>query len=296
MKFLYHGASEVGGVYRILNVENGRIYIGSTGTFRKRAYGHFHNLANNRHQNTFLQNDWNKCGPDAFIFEVIEVVQGEKEQRLIREQVFIDQHYDTQKNCYNLAKDAFDTRSGTRNKETPDPLTDKRCHSPSQETLEKRSLAIKQAYEDPALREVSRQNALKKWEGHSANVSLTHLETGEVVEVTGSLREFAMSRGISYKALHQLVKGKIKSSSGWHLTGQAPVYVSQKGQKRKPLTAEHRARIAGNKTYSVLSPSGEIVTVSGNIKEFCREKGLDYTTFSKVLRGIGKSYSGYRHI
>ena len=251
MKKIFRDASNEGGVYRILNIENGRVYIGSTGCFYKRANGHYHNLANNRHLNKFLQNDWNKCGPEAFVFEVIEVVSGEKEQRLLREQVFIDQHYDNQKNCYNLAKEALDTRSGTRNKEAPDPETDGRFKSPSPEALEKRSLAIKQAYENPELREISRQNAHKKWEGHSSGVSLTHLQTGEVVEVTTSLREFAISRGISYKALHLLVKGKIKSSGGWYLTGQKPVYESQKGQKRKPLTLEHREKISAglNKTY-----------------------------------------------
>jgi len=242
MKKIFRDASNEGGVYRILNIENGRVYIGSTGCFYKRANGHSHDLENNRHLNKFLQNDWNKCGAEAFLFEVVEVIQGEKEQRMVREQVLIDQHYDNQKQCYNLRSDVSNSRAGCKQRLPSDPLTDKRCQSPSPEALEKRTLAIKQAYESPELREISRLNAHKKWEGHSAGVSLTHLQTGEVVEVTTSLREFAISRGISYKALHQLVKGKIKSSSGWHVTGQKPVYESQRGQKRKPLTLEHRER------------------------------------------------------
>jgi group I intron endonuclease len=250
MEIIYKESANKNGIYRIINKENGRVYIGSTIRFKKRFPSHINRLLSGKHENTFLQNDWNKCGSEAFLFEVVEVVEDPREL-LVREQFFLDQYYDNQNQCYNLRSDACDSRVGCKQRLPSDPFTDKRCQSPTEETLEKRTLAIKQAYENLELREVSRQNALKKWEGHSAGVSLTHLQTGEIVEVTTSLREFAISRGISYKALHQLVKGKIKSSGGWYLTGQKPVYESQKGQKRKPLTPEHREKISAGLIYNL---------------------------------------------
>lgn len=218
MKIVYNGYSESGGIYRIINVDNERIYIGSTSCFRKRAAAHLNNLLANSHLNKFLQNDFNKCGTDAFRFEVLEVVNGDKEQRLLREQAFIDQHYDNQKQCYNLVKLAKDNRGGTRNRNEVNRLTDKRCKSPSEETLTKRSAAIRKAKSSPEARQRARENCKNGlWKNHNANVKLKNIKTQEEVVVVGSLREFAITKGLSYKALHLMVRRKTKSSGGWIL-------------------------------------------------------------------------------
>lgn len=223
MKKIFHDASNLGGVYKILNLENGRQYFGSTSCFYKRANSHFNDLEMNRHTNTFLQNDFNKCGSDVFLFEVVEVVPGTKVDWLTKEQVFLDQFYDGQKNCYNLVKDAFDNRSGTRNKEAPDPLTDKRFKTPTEEILAKRGLAIRKAKDNPESRARARENCKNGlWKNHSANVTLVNTTTQETIQVSVSLREFALSRGLSYKALHLMTKGKTKSSQGWTVVKKKP--------------------------------------------------------------------------
>ncbi len=218
MRFIYENKAELGGIYRIVNTTNGRIYIGSTSCFRKRAKGHYNDLLANRHLNAFLQNDWNKCGSDAFEFEVVEVVFGAKEVRLEREQHFIDQFYDYQKNCYNLVKEAQDNRGGTRNKQAINPETDGRCKTPSSEVLAKRSEGIKKAMQSPEYRAACAQRAKEiRWKDHSANIIVVNLSTGEIVTIEGSLRQWCLDRGLSYKSFHLLVKGKVKSSGGWCL-------------------------------------------------------------------------------
>jgi len=77
MKFIYHDKSNAGGVYRILNTRNGRVYIGSAQSFKKRWFIHQRQLQAGNHHCTFLQNDFNKHDSDSFICEVVEVVNDE---------------------------------------------------------------------------------------------------------------------------------------------------------------------------------------------------------------------------
>lgn len=257
MKAIFQNMGNEGGIYKIINLQNGRIYIGSTYRFKERFRGHNNDLVMGRHLNKFLQNDWNKCGSDVFVFEAIKSIEN-KAERLAEEQVFIDQHYDGQKQCYNLRDLACDSRAGKKQRLPSDPFTDKRCQTSAQEILGKRVIGLKKVYEDnPELREVSRKNALKRWEGHSSGIVIVNQKTGEEVKITGSVREFCTSRNLNYKAFHLLTKGKTKSSGGWYLKSSGPpVYTSQKGQIRKPLSSEHKAKISkrllGNQNAAII--------------------------------------------
>jgi len=217
MKFMFFDKGNEGGIYKIINIHNGRIYIGSTSRFKTRAYSHSNNLEARRHQNKFMQNDFNKTGTDSFLFEVLEVVVGDKQERLNREQFYINHWYDNQKNCYNLTKEAKDNRSDTRNKKQIDPLTDGRCQSYSEERLTKHTEKMKEVWRTPELKELGKQNAMKRWNKHSANLKVRNIETGEEVLITGSIRQWCKDVGVSYKAFHQLVKGKLNKSGGWTL-------------------------------------------------------------------------------
>ena len=55
------------GIYCIINIQNGKKYIGSSKNIRKRA-----ELRHNNHDNQHLQNAWNKYGEEKFDFYVIE--------------------------------------------------------------------------------------------------------------------------------------------------------------------------------------------------------------------------------
>lgn len=216
MKAIYHDHSNEGGVYRILNMATGKFYYGSTALFRKRFAAHKRTLEAGTHTNRYLLNEYKKHGPDNFIFEVVEVVENDTQKRLIAEQQYLDKFYDSQRQCLNLRKDVMDTRTGKKNNEPPNPLTDGRCKSPSEEVLEKRSKGIREAKSSPEAKQRARENCKNGlWKDHSANVKLKNLTTQEEVLVSGSLREFALSRGLSYKALHLMVSGKTKSSGGW---------------------------------------------------------------------------------
>jgi group I intron endonuclease len=77
------------GIYRITCTANGKIYIGSAISLKVRRQHHWNRLKAKAHGNRHLQNAWNKHGPDAFTWDVIEFVA--TEQLIDREQHFIDQ-------------------------------------------------------------------------------------------------------------------------------------------------------------------------------------------------------------
>jgi group I intron endonuclease len=77
------------GIYKIVNLINNKIYVGSSNNFNNRKYNHFSYLRNNRHYNKHLQQSFNKYGSDNFIFETIEYVKDES-KLLEREQYWID--------------------------------------------------------------------------------------------------------------------------------------------------------------------------------------------------------------
>ena len=116
MEYKYEGHSLKSGIYKITNKLNGRIYIGSAKRFKERWQSHVYSLRNQKHNNSFLQADFNKCGEEAFVFEVLEVTEGKtKEERLLIEEVYIGQYYDKGNSCYNLCSRAI-SRENTKSK------------------------------------------------------------------------------------------------------------------------------------------------------------------------------------
>ena len=102
----------IGGIYLIVNKINGCQYVGSTLNFQNRHYTHWNQARRNCHQNPVLQNDWNKCGQEAFVFVVLEIVEDFKNLLSI-EQKYLDVLFDNQLECYNIRSIA-DSNLGTK--------------------------------------------------------------------------------------------------------------------------------------------------------------------------------------
>lgn len=77
------------GVYSITNLNNGKLYIGSTSLcLVRRMRDHLNSLRRGDHGNLYLQNAWNKYGEEAFKFEV--VVRCKPESCIKKEQYYIN--------------------------------------------------------------------------------------------------------------------------------------------------------------------------------------------------------------
>lgn len=76
-------------IYKIINLVNNKIYVGSTKDFNRRIKTHFRLLESNNHHSNKLQNSFNKYGIDSFETQIIEEI--DDENKLIdREQYWID--------------------------------------------------------------------------------------------------------------------------------------------------------------------------------------------------------------
>ncbi len=102
----------VSGIYKITNNINNKFYIGSASNFIKRWYRHKNRLKNNKHDNAYMQNAWNKYGEEAFKFEVL--LYCDIKDLIFYEQKFLHAYWDNSNICYNIAKDAISAMKGRK--------------------------------------------------------------------------------------------------------------------------------------------------------------------------------------
>lgn len=76
------------GIYIIINLLNGKRYIGSSKNLYNRMHEHLHNLSHNKAHNKHLQASWNKYGEEAFQYGILEYC--EEDTQFEREQYYID--------------------------------------------------------------------------------------------------------------------------------------------------------------------------------------------------------------
>lgn len=99
------------GIYKIVNLQNNKFYIGSTINFKRRKSEHFNHLSKQIHKNDYLQNSYNKYGKENFQFIIIEYC--DREFLTKREQYYLD----ILKPNYNLTTSVIGTIGYTHTKE-----------------------------------------------------------------------------------------------------------------------------------------------------------------------------------
>ncbi len=113
---------KIKGVYEIFNTVNGKRYIGSSVNIKIRWRGHTATLKSGKSQSIKLQNAWNKYGEQSFKFNIVEVVDGNKEILYKREQYWMD-FYDSVKNGYNMCPASGSVAGIKRSEETKAKLS-----------------------------------------------------------------------------------------------------------------------------------------------------------------------------
>ena len=96
------------GIYQIVNTTNGHIYIGSSSDVKRRWNEHRSKLDRNIHENSHLQNAWNKYSESAFEFD--KLITCPEDLLIFYEQQFIDKG----KPEYNLYPTAGSPRGSVR--------------------------------------------------------------------------------------------------------------------------------------------------------------------------------------
>jgi hypothetical protein len=103
------------GIYKIENLINGKCYIGQSINLYYREYIHFNNLKNNKKNNIYLQNAYNKYGEENFSFSIILYCEPFE---LTRYEKSLDDYYKKLNLSYNIRKCVESNRGITFSKET----------------------------------------------------------------------------------------------------------------------------------------------------------------------------------
>lgn len=89
------------GIYYIKCLSNNKMYIGSSIDIKARLTWHISHLKNNTHYNKDMQNDYNNCGVESFVFDVLELTS---ENELNEKEMYYINLYNVVQNGYNKIK------------------------------------------------------------------------------------------------------------------------------------------------------------------------------------------------
>lgn len=222
------------GIYKIVNVINGKIYIGSAsskGGLIKRWNEHKSSLKRNKHSNKHLQSAWNKYGEGSFIFEIIEIVEN-VEIILEREQFYLD----TLLPEYNICKIAGNTLGVKLSEEHKKRISDiaklrigdknpfyGKTHSENNKKIsskrmkgkysgDKHPLFGKKHTEETKLK----QSEIKKGKASKTKIMIKQLDlNGDLINVWDSITEASNSLNKGNGNIVSCLKGRIKTAYGF---------------------------------------------------------------------------------
>lgn len=277
MEKLYHNSANKSGVYKIFNKINDRIYIGSAKQFKDRIRDHLNSLLKNKHKNKFLQHDFNKCGGENFVFEVLEVIEGAQEKRLKIEQYYIDLYFDNQILCYNLNKNAS----------IPIILS----YDQELERRKKISESTKgKVVSEETKKKISQAHIGKvKTEEHRKNIGLA--SRGRKMSENNKQKLSERMKG------NQNTLGRSSWNKGKKLDKQSEITKQKRSESMKENFIKNPDRkqkisVHNSKKYFLINPNGDFVDIF-NLRLFCQENNLAERNMRKVISGERKSHKGW---
>lgn len=159
------GRATLPSIYTITNRVNGKRYVGSAVNPKRRWSQHRCDLSAKRHKSPKLQAAWDKYGPEAFDFALVETV-GNPSELLVREQFWLDElnTCETGYNCLPVAGSRLGTKHSDETRAKLKEARNRRPPKPcSEETKRKISLAQKgKPRGSPSLEYRQRMSAILK--------------------------------------------------------------------------------------------------------------------------------------
>lgn len=266
------------GVYEIVNLANGRSYVGSTNNMKKRWFNHINCLRRDAHSNPHLQAAFNKYGEGAFVFCVLEQI-GDESILCDREQVYLDRLFEVDDNPYNIAICAEASARGIpKSKETRRKLSKANMgKSPSWEARRKQSMKLR---------------GRKFTDEHKRKIGIANKGRVKSLEERRKISEGNKGKVISEETRRKMSMastGRVKSAGERRKLSEA-----NKGKKLSEETKQKISKVRA-KPYPAFihRDTKEIIPAGKNLKRMCVERGLRTRSMNQVKNGLQEHSDGW---
>lgn len=288
----------ISGIYCIKNIHNNKVYIGQTKDFYERFIFHSWQLKIGKHDNPYLQNEFNVFKKDhevVFEFQILEIIENPNTDLLNEKELFWFKQFEAgnKEKCYNLCTNPY-----TKSPET---------HSREFELVSPEGIL----YTGKNVAEFARQHKLDKanlysllnkkklsckgWTIPNNRESLIDLNIKNITfvspdkkeypgeQIQGKLTEFCESHKLNIRNIYYLIKGKQSHCKGW-------IIKEQNKEIKIPLTKQKNVYLKSKKTNKIFGPINDII-------HFLKEQNIDsnnnVSSFYKVINGKRKSACGF---
>ena len=257
------------GIYKIENLVNGKVYIGSSGCcIRGRVSQHRSQLRGNRHSNKHLQASFSKRGEENFDFDVVEIVD-DIDHLLEREQYWLDKYWET--GCYNMTRDAARQSGFKHTKEAKEKMSKAgKARWNNSDYRNRMTKILIEANRDPKQNTRRSTAMVKERSQEYQGIELLDPD-GNIVILMGSIIRFAKKHGLNYSTFHSLLNRTSRNCKDWTLKDHSlPCFISPTGERHE-------------RVY--------------NVAKFARNRGMMFRSDAKALQSVSKgkqkAYKGW---
>ena len=218
---------KISGIYSITNRNNNKSYWGSSNNVLRRWCHHKNSLRENKHENSHLQNAWNRYGENSFVFNVEEEAP-ENELKNI-EQKYLDWIFMFPKDWfYNIGRNSDVWNRGTTGLQKHTEESKKKLSislmgiQRSDETKKKLSMSLignkrflNHKHTKETLDKMSNRKENRNYVKDHNIYIFKNCITGEMFR--GLRKEFYIKYNLheDRRSISSLIKGRIKSHKGW---------------------------------------------------------------------------------
>lgn len=260
-----HKLPKTAGVYSILNVLNGKRYIGSSINIHKRLANHRSKLRTGKHYNQILLRAYNKYGEDKFVVEILEQCEPIKDTLFFLEQKYLDLNPE-----YNIAKLANrPSRCGHH------------CSEEQKEFLRKRQLGKKPTDETKRkIAQASTDRGLKE-------IHMYSLDGDYIRSFVGHKNVYKYFNNTSCTALSGILKGNCKKAFGY-------MWSDEKHDKIVP----YRRHYPKERWVAAVDKNGNTVAMFNTLRDAGKFLGGGDHRYgiNKCCSGKSEQYLGYKWI
>jgi len=223
------------GIYKIKNIKNNKVYIGSSVNISSRWQQHKSCLRRGNHHCIGLQRAWKKFGEDSFVFTILETVDNET-SILDRETFYINQFKSANgRNGYNSLPVAGSPLGVKPSEETRKKMSDSQKKIPYEDRLKYCiSFAGRKHTEETKAKMSASNRRIKLTDEQKLAISKVH-------------------KGKKISAEHRAIVGKATALKNKTPEMRAKVSAAHKG---RIITPEWRAKLsaAAKARYAISSP------------------------------------------